>query len=124
MKPSAFERRDGESWRDVVKRIGSEQRLEFECLEQFDFLDGNMHDKEAAARQALYEWDCLPLLEEDEQILARANSRWRSWQLGPFHWFNYGFGWSSWALDFSLNTYCLAAQIGPFRLSFTWRNPF
>ena len=58
--PSEFARREGESWRDVVARLGGEQGLAKECLEEFDFLAGNMTSLDIAAQNALYEWDCFP----------------------------------------------------------------
>lgn len=56
-----FELQDGETWRDVVERISNYWGMSAECLEEYDWLDGNMYDKQQAASQALYEWDCLPL---------------------------------------------------------------
>lgn len=55
---------------------------------------------------------------EDEAALRRANSRWRCWQVWRLTWFNYGLEWRSWAIYFSLNTYALSGQVGPFLLQF------
>ena len=62
--PSKFERLGDESWRDVVARLGGEQGLAEECLEEFDWLASNMQSLDTAARMALHEWDCLPLRSE------------------------------------------------------------
>jgi hypothetical protein len=59
--PSEFALREGETWRDVVARIAGEQGLAQECLEEFDFLAGNMASLDTAAQNALYEWDCFPM---------------------------------------------------------------
>lgn len=59
--PSKFERLGDESWRDVVARLGGEQGLAEECLEEFDYLAGRMQSLDTAAKIALYEWDCFPL---------------------------------------------------------------
>jgi hypothetical protein len=56
-----FERIGEETWRDVVVRIAGHFGMQQECLEEFDFLAGNMQSLDTAAQQALYEWDCLPL---------------------------------------------------------------
>ena len=56
-----FEQLEGESWRDVVARIGKWAGVQDEVLEAYDFYDGNMHDKQQAAFIALYEWDAMPL---------------------------------------------------------------
>ena len=56
---SEFKQRDGETWRDVVARIGKEAHVQLEVLEAYDFFDSNMQDKKEAAWMALYEWDAL-----------------------------------------------------------------
>ena len=56
-----LERRDGESWRDVVIRYSRPHGLEGECLHMFDnYLDEGDHPS-SAAMAALSDWDCLDL---------------------------------------------------------------
>lgn len=62
--------------------------------------------------------------EEDQRAADRANSRWRSFHLGWFHYFNYGWEWRSWALDVCLSPYHVAVQLGPFRCHVMWKEPF
>lgn len=61
---------------------------------------------------------------EDEAALRRANSRWRSWQLGPFSWYNYGLRWDSWALSTCVTPYHFGLQVGPFYVVIMWKEPF
>jgi len=58
-------RLENESWRDCVIRYAKTQQLEQECVELYDALV--KHDpEEDAAFTALYEWDCLDLVEDEE----------------------------------------------------------
>lgn len=61
---------------------------------------------------------------EDEAALRRANSRWRSWQLGWFRWYNYGLRWNSWALVVCVTPYHFGLQAGPFNVVIMWKEPF
>lgn len=58
-----FDRLDGESYRDVVVRLAKQSGMVGECLEEYDRLlrDGVAEDE--ATWAALYEWDCLPIVE-------------------------------------------------------------
>lgn len=58
---SVFEQREGESWRDVVARVGAAQGLKDECLECYDHYAGAypQDDHQDHARQALLDWDAL-----------------------------------------------------------------
>jgi len=53
------ERREGESWRDAVKRIAGKQGLADECLIIFDADVERGTEEAQAAWGALSEWDCL-----------------------------------------------------------------
>ena len=55
------ERRDGESWRDVVERYSAPHGLDRECLADFDHAVGQGEPENRACVQALGEWDCLDL---------------------------------------------------------------
>lgn len=56
-------RREGEGYRDVIVRLVKENGPVEECLEEFDRLLGNGVAEDEAAWAALYEWDCLPIVE-------------------------------------------------------------
>lgn len=56
-----LDRREGETWRDVVVRYAKREHMEEECLEVFDRAVKNGMDPAIAAFHALYEWDCAPL---------------------------------------------------------------
>lgn len=57
---------DGEGWREAVARLArvdGKFDLREECLEEFDGLVGVGAAPDRAAWCALYEWDCLPIVE-------------------------------------------------------------
>lgn len=54
---------DGESYRDAVIRLAKENGLVEECLEEYGRLLANGVADDEAAWAALYEWDCLPIIE-------------------------------------------------------------
>lgn len=58
-----FDRLEGESYRDVVVRLAKQSGLVEECLEEFDRLVGDGVAENEATWSALYEWDCLPIVE-------------------------------------------------------------
>lgn len=53
----------GESWRDTVTRIAARHGLEGECLWEFDRQVANGDSPARAAFDALYDWDCLELVD-------------------------------------------------------------
>ncbi len=50
-------RRDGETWRECVKRNALPYRLDFECLESFDRLVSDGIEESQAAWESMYDWD-------------------------------------------------------------------
>lgn len=61
-------RNPDETWRDVVARLASAQGLATECLERYDAEMKNGDYPSNAAWTALYEWDCIPCVEEDDDL--------------------------------------------------------
>ena len=59
--PLVARKQEGETWREAVARIAGKQGLATECLEVYDDLMAKdlAHTEADAAKQALYEWDCL-----------------------------------------------------------------
>jgi hypothetical protein len=56
---------DGESYRDAVARLAKQDGYDLreECLEEYDGQVALGVDEGVAAWRALYEWDCLPIVE-------------------------------------------------------------
>lgn len=59
-----FERKEGETWRQAVARTAAMYGLERECLDLFDADMANGIDEKRAAFDALWDWDCLPVVDE------------------------------------------------------------
>lgn len=61
---------DGETWRDLVRRHSAPEGLDHECLSDFDTRIASGEDEDSAAFCALYEWDCCPIgeVEDDEPL--------------------------------------------------------
>lgn len=60
-----FSKQPDESYRDAVARIAGKCGLDNECLEIFDRLIAQGDTETEAAWCALYEWDCLDLIDGD-----------------------------------------------------------
>lgn len=56
----------GESWRESVERIARKHGLVSECLEIFDEETARGVEAGKAAWTALYDWDCLDLVENHD----------------------------------------------------------
>ncbi len=54
-------RQEPECWREYVARTAAKYGLQTECLEYYDAAVARGEEDHIAARDALYEWDCLEL---------------------------------------------------------------
>lgn len=66
--PQIARKESGETWREAVSRIAGRQGLAAECLEVFDQAVARGDADSEAARDALYEWDCLDY-EPDQSVV-------------------------------------------------------